>query len=107
MYERKRLKRSYENIMEKGDESKVKALLQHFVADSIPEYILDGAQYIISNAGVQKLSLKKGEKIWEVEANIQAEDFQIYSPKFLSRCPTTIFLLIAIVRTFFPESADM
>ncbi len=67
--------------MEKGDESKVKSLLQHFVADSIPEYILDGAQYIISNGGVQKLSLKKGEKIWEVEANIQAEDFQIYSPE--------------------------
>ncbi len=65
--------------MEKFDESKVKALLQEFVKDSVPEYILDGAQYIIANGGIQKLSLRKNENIWDVEGNIQGEDFQIYS----------------------------
>jgi len=65
--------------MEKGEESRVKSLLQEFVRDSIPEYILEGSHYIISNAGVQKLGLKKGERVWEVEGSIQGEDFQVYS----------------------------
>lgn len=65
--------------MEKVDEGKVKNLLQNFVNDSIPDYILDGARYIISNGGVQKLSLKKGDPFWSVDGNIQGEDFQVYA----------------------------
>jgi non-specific serine/threonine protein kinase len=65
--------------MEKGDESRVKSLLQEFVRDSIPEYILEGAHYILSNGGVQKLGLKKGERLWDVEGAIQGEDFQVYA----------------------------
>ena len=67
--------------METQEESRVKALLQEFVKDSVPEYILDGSQFIVGNGGVQKLSLKKGEHLWEVEGNIQGEDFQVYSPE--------------------------
>jgi non-specific serine/threonine protein kinase len=65
--------------MHKGDEGRVKTLLQDFVKHSIPEYILDGSHYILSNGGVQKLSLKKGESFWEVQGNIQGDDFQVYS----------------------------
>ncbi len=67
--------------MEQNEEIRVKTLLQEFVNDSVPEYILDGSQYIVSNGGVQKLSLKKGERIWDIEGNIQGEDFQVYSPE--------------------------
>lgn len=69
--------------METNEESRVKARLQEFIKDSIPEYILEGSQYIVTNGGVQKLGLKKGENIWEIEASIQGEDFQVYSPEIL------------------------
>ncbi|THB63010.1 MAG: ATP-dependent helicase, partial [Desulfovibrio sp.] len=67
--------------METGGETKVHALLQEFVSDSIPDYLLEGSHYIISNGGVQKLSLKKREGFWDVESNIQGDDFQVYSPE--------------------------
>ena len=63
------------------DEGLIKKILQEFIHDSIPEYIVDGAQELISDGGVQKLALKKDEAYWEVEGSIQGEDFQIYSPK--------------------------
>ena len=63
------------------DESLIKDMLQEFVSDAVPEYIVDSARDIISESGVQKLSLKKDAAFWEVEASIQAEDFQIYSPR--------------------------
>ncbi|TVM17298.1 ATP-dependent helicase [Oceanidesulfovibrio indonesiensis] len=67
--------------MDKGEESLVKSLLNDFVSDSIPEYLLEGSQYILANGGVQKLSLKKGDTFWEINGNIQGEDFQVYSPE--------------------------
>ncbi len=67
--------------MEQFEETRAHALLQEFVNDSVPEYILDAAQYIITNGGVQKLSLKKGERLWDIEGSIQGEDFQVYSPE--------------------------
>ncbi len=65
--------------MDRDQEARVKPILQEFIANSIPEYILDGSHYIVGNVGVQKLSLKRDENYWEVEGNIQGEDFQIYS----------------------------
>ncbi|MGJ3522410.1 SNF2-related protein [Nitratidesulfovibrio sp. D1] len=67
--------------MELNEEQSVRSLLQDFVHDSIPEYILDGSQDILAEGGVQKLSLKKADGYWEVEGSIQGEDFQIYSPR--------------------------
>lgn len=66
--------------MDMDTESRVQGLLQEFLSDSVPEYILEGAQYTLANGGVQKLSLRKSESEWEVEGNIQGEDFQVYSP---------------------------
>ncbi|MGE4299877.1 MAG: SNF2-related protein [Desulfovibrionaceae bacterium] len=65
--------------MDRTDEKTVKNLIQEFVKDSIPEYIVEGAQMILANGGVQKLSLKKQEQYWDVEGNIQGDDFQVYS----------------------------
>lgn len=63
------------------DESFIQPILQEFINDSIPEYIVDSARDTIAEGGVQKLGLKKDEAFWEVEGSIQGEDFQIYSPK--------------------------
>ncbi len=65
----------------KSEEGQVRDLLHTFIADSVPEYILEGAHQIVGHGGVQKLSLKKGEHFWEVNGNIQGEDFQVYSPE--------------------------
>ncbi|CAM2058948.1 ATP-dependent helicase [Desulfovibrionales bacterium] len=73
--------------MEKGQETWAKSLLQEFIADSVPDYLLDGAHCIVSNAGIQKFSLKQREQCWDVKASIQGEDFQIYSSElFLDLC---------------------
>ena len=63
------------------DEGLVKKVLQEFISDSVPEYIVDSARDLFSEGGVQKIALKKGSSYWEVEGSIQGEDFQIYSPK--------------------------
>lgn len=63
------------------DEGLIKRILQEFIHDSVPEYIVDAARDLMSESGVQKLALKKDESFWEVEGGIQGEDFQIYSPR--------------------------
>ncbi len=63
------------------DEGIIKNILQEFIKDSIPEYILDISREIIADGGMQKLALNKQPMQWEVEGSIQGEDFQIYAPK--------------------------
>ena len=63
------------------DESTVQAILQRFLSESIPEYIVDSAQHLHSGSAGQKLSLKKIPPYWEVDFSIQDEELQIYSPK--------------------------
>ncbi len=67
--------------MSRAAESSVRNLAQNFIRDAVPEYIRDGAQYIISSDGVQKIQIKKESNLWNVEASIQGEDFQVYSPR--------------------------
>ncbi len=62
-------------------ESSIKSIISEFLRDSIPEYILDGAEEIVAAGGVQKISLKKDPAYWELEAGVQGDDFQVYSPK--------------------------
>lgn len=66
--------------MTRAEKNAVRALIQSFVHDTIPEYIRDSAQYILSEGGVQKINLTKEGETWEVEATIQGEDFQVYTP---------------------------
>ncbi|WP_027186602.1 DEAD/DEAH box helicase [Desulfovibrio cuneatus] len=63
------------------NESKIKNILQEYLHDSVPEYIADSAHNIINSGGVQKLGLKKDDPIWEVEATIQGDDLQHYTPR--------------------------
>ncbi|EMG35716.1 DNA/RNA helicase, superfamily II, SNF2 family [Desulfocurvibacter africanus PCS] len=65
--------------MSAAEENKVKKILSDFLKDSIPEYILEGSQGIVSKGGVQKLSLNRRDGLWDAEAQIQGEDFQVYS----------------------------
>ena len=62
-----------------NNDIKIKNIIQDFVQDSIPEYIREGADSILANNGVQKLSLKQHDQYLDVEAHIQGEDFQVYN----------------------------
>lgn len=66
--------------MTRAEKNVVRTLIQNFVDESIPEYIQDGAQYILSGNGVQKINITDEGEIWNVEASIQGEDFQVYTP---------------------------
>ncbi len=66
--------------MTRAEKNAVRALVQSFVHDTVPEYIRDSAQYILSEGGVQKINLTKEGETWEVQATIQGEDFQVYTP---------------------------
>jgi non-specific serine/threonine protein kinase len=80
------------------DEASAKKLLHELVSSTIPEYIIEGSQYLLDSGGVQKISVKKGDGYWDISGTMQGEDFQIYSPKisldfhenstnFLCNCP--------------------
>lgn len=63
------------------DEASAKRLLHELVSSTIPEYIIEGSQYLLDSGGVQKISVKKGDGYWDISGTVQGEDFQIYSPK--------------------------
>jgi len=65
--------------MKHEDEDRARSILSHFIADSVPEYIREGAQNILDDGGVRKLSLQKREQTWDVDAQIQGDDFQNYA----------------------------
>ncbi|WP_300157009.1 DEAD/DEAH box helicase [Solidesulfovibrio sp.] len=62
-----------------NDETKIKSVLSEFVRETIPEYILDGAHAIVAAGGIQKLSVNKHDHFWDVEGQVQGDDFQVYS----------------------------
>jgi len=61
------------------EESKAKKLLQEFIRETIPEYIIDGSHSIVAAGGVQKIDLKTHDQYWDVEGQIQGDDFQVYA----------------------------
>ncbi|MDR2488429.1 MAG: DEAD/DEAH box helicase [Desulfovibrio sp.] len=63
------------------DEALARKILQEFIHDSVPEYIVDAARHLFNENSVQKITLKKGPSFWEIKSNIQGEDFQIYNPR--------------------------
>ena len=62
-----------------NDETKIKALLGEFVRETIPEYILDGSHAIVAGGGIQKLAVNKHDHFWDVEGQVQGDDFQVYA----------------------------
>ncbi len=62
------------------EENIVRALIQGFIKESIPDYIQAFGQDIIQNNGVQKLLIRKEDGVWEIESIVQEEDFQNYAP---------------------------
>lgn len=56
-----------------SEESKAKQLLQEFIRETVPEYIIDGAHSIVAQDGVQKIDVKKREHYWDVEGQVQGK----------------------------------
>ena len=65
------------------EENAARALIQGFLKDSVPEYIKDTGQEILSSGGVHKLTIRKEGDSWDVEGIVQGEDFQNYSPHLM------------------------
>ncbi|MBT8763751.1 DEAD/DEAH box helicase [Desulfohalobiaceae bacterium Ax17] len=62
-----------------NEEKKVKEILQNFVKENIPEYILEISEELIAQNGVQKVTLKKRDQYWDIEGHVQGDDFQMYN----------------------------
>ncbi len=62
-----------------SQEKKVKEILENFVSENIPEYILESARNLYSENGAHKLKIKKGDHFWDLEGRIQGDDFQVYN----------------------------
>ncbi len=84
--------------MQKNHEQIAREILNNFINGVIPEYILDSSRVILDEGHVHKLNLKQSESYWDVEANVEGDDFQVYTPKlnlniadnsvnFLCNCP--------------------
>jgi superfamily II DNA or RNA helicase len=65
--------------MADNDELLAKKILEDFVQDTVPEYILDGSKSIVASDGIQRVDVKKREQYWDAEAQIQGDDFQTYA----------------------------
>ena len=62
-----------------SEEGQARTLLQDFIRNTVPDYILEGAREIMETDGVQKLDVKKRDRFWDVDGQIQGEDFQNYA----------------------------
>ncbi|NLW82335.1 MAG: ATP-dependent helicase, partial [Desulfovibrionales bacterium] len=60
-------------------EERVQRILNTFMSENIPEHIRDGAQYLIAGGGIQKIDVRRDEESWDVEGQIQGDDFQTYT----------------------------
>ena len=65
--------------MTNDEEQIVKSILQDFIDNSIPEHILEGANEIVASNGVMKMDLKKRDQYWDIDGQIQGDDFQNYT----------------------------
>lgn len=66
--------------MNRREENAARNLVQSFITTAIPEYIVDFGREILAEGGVSKINLSQEEQTWLVEAVVQGEDFQAYSP---------------------------
>ncbi len=67
--------------MTRAEKNAIRTLVQTFVQDTIPEYIRDSGQYILSEGGVQKINITQNDVLWDISSTIQGDDFQIYTPE--------------------------
>ncbi|MDD6089013.1 MAG: SNF2-related protein [Desulfovibrionaceae bacterium] len=58
-------------------------ILQRFLNDSVPDYIRDSGQEILSSGGVHKQIIRKDGSEWDIESIVAGDDFQNYSPHLL------------------------
>lgn len=67
--------------MTRAEKNTIRALLQTYVHDAIPEYIRDSGQYILSDNGVQKINIVQADGGYTIEGTLRSDDFQVYTPK--------------------------
>lgn len=63
-----------------SEEHSAKTVLEKFLKDAIPEYIVDSAKSIVNSNSVQKVNIIKDSAYWELSGNVQGEDLEIFSP---------------------------
>jgi non-specific serine/threonine protein kinase len=62
------------------DDANILNLLQKFIQNSIPEYILDEAQSSADYASVPKINFKREGPYCEITGNVAGEDLQVFRP---------------------------
>lgn len=60
--------------------SKIINILQEFIEDSIPEYILEEAQDLLERSSVQKVNLKHDGPYYEISGSVMGDDLQVFRP---------------------------
>ncbi|WP_291319465.1 DEAD/DEAH box helicase [Desulfonatronospira sp.] len=61
------------------EEQKAQDIIQKFIHDNIPEYILENAQELYSENGIHKINVSQRDSYLDLEGRIQGEDFQVYN----------------------------
>ncbi len=69
--------------MTRAEKNAVRTLVQNFMQESIPEYIRDSGQYILSENGLQRMNINHEGNLWKVEGTVQGDDLQVYTPNLL------------------------
>lgn len=65
-------------MKENNQVEKIKKILNNFIKESIPEYILTRSHQILADGGIQKVSIRKEDNLWDIEGTVQSEDLQVY-----------------------------
>jgi len=71
--------------MNRREESNVRNSLEHFINNTIPEYITDSGKVILSENGISNFLWKIENNFCHASCSVHGEDFQSYSPKITVR----------------------
>ncbi len=71
--------------MTRAEKNAVRTLVHNFLMGTVPEYIRDSGQYILSEGGLQRLNITHEANLWKIDGTVQGDDFQVYAP-VLSVC---------------------
>ncbi len=104
------------------EQTQIKNIVQNFLIDSIPDYIIESAQTLISNKELQEIKVKKNETFWTIESTVLSHDLQSYSIEitislqeetvncycncsnsFSGTCAHAVALLLLFVQEMSPE----
>ena len=71
--------------MNRHNETAICTALEHFIQQTIPEYITDSGKMIIAENGISNLLWRMEDTYSEASCTVHGEDFQAYSPSVTVR----------------------